>query len=114
MTGKRDTTKYKFVKYFTSKLTGNRIPVYYGDKRFSQVREYNPKGAARAKRQASTLLRHYKGKINMSDPLIDPTHKIPTPKAMVATLWGFKDPVLTRERQRQVVKYAENLLKKHS
>lgn len=93
-----------------SPTTGRKITVYFGDKSYDQVKEYNPKPAARAIRQARTLLRHYK---NNSSPLIDPSTGVPTPKAMVATLWGWHEPVTTKTKQVEVVKYAEGLLKKH-
>lgn len=103
--------KDKFSRKFKSKNTGKEITVYFGDKNFSQVKERNPTNPQRAIKQARTLLRHYK---NNTDPLIDPEHGIPTPKAMVATIWGFKDPITTEAKKKEVVKYAEGLLKKHS
>lgn len=101
----------KFSKKFKSPVTGKEVTVYFGDKSFDQVKEYNPKSPARAIRQARTLLRHYK---NNSDPLINESNGVPTPKAMVATIWGWHEPVTTSSKKAQVVEYAERLLKKHS
>lgn len=104
-------TQNKFSKKFTSPKTGKIVTVYFGDKSYDQVKEYNPKSAERAIRQARTLLRHYK---NNSYPLINPDTGVPTPKAMVATIWGWHEPVTTKVKQAEVVRYAEGLLKKHS
>lgn len=101
--------KNKFSKVFTSPKTGKKVIVYFGDKSCSQVKEYNPKSRARGLRQARTLLRHYK---NNSSPLINKVTGVPTPKAMVATIWGWHEPVTTQNKQMEVVKYAERLLNK--
>jgi hypothetical protein len=101
----------KFSAKFKDK-SGKVHIVYFGDKRYSQVKEYNPSSPNRAIKQARTLLRHYKGDFNFNQPLVD-KNGIPTPKAMVATIWGWHEPIATRTKQMEVVKYAENLLKKY-
>lgn len=101
--------KNKFSKIF--KKGGKMKTVYFGDKRFNQVKNKNPKQKHLMIKQAKSLLRHYKGQKNMSEPLID-KDGFPTPKSLVATIWGFDEPVITRKNQREIVKYAENLLKK--
>jgi len=101
----------KFSAKFKDKNGVSRT-VYFGDKSFSQVKEYNPKSPERAIKQARTLLRHYKGEFNFAQPLVD-KNGIPTPKAMVSTIWGWHEPIATRTKQMEVVKYAENLLKKY-
>lgn len=101
----------KFSKNFKG-TDGKVRTVYFGDKSFSQVKEYNPKSPERAVKQARTLLRHYKGDFNFAQPLVD-KNGIPTPKAMVSTIWGWHEPITTRVKQMEIVKYAEGLLKKH-
>jgi hypothetical protein len=103
----------KFSAKFKDK-NGKVHTVYFGDKRYSQVKEYNPKNPERAIKQARTLLRHYKGDFNFNQPLVDvDKNGIPTPKAMVATIWGWHEPITTRTKQMEIVKYAEGLLSKY-